>query len=48
MDMSSVLCYNRGCGSKFNPQDNPDGNFKTFNILALIAAFEGSVVAVAV
>jgi len=26
MEAELVLCYNRGCGSKFNPEDNPEGN----------------------
>jgi len=25
MESELVLCYNRGCGSKFNPKDNPEG-----------------------
>ena len=28
MESDLLLCYNRGCGSKFNPEDNPDGKFK--------------------
>jgi len=27
MESELVLCYNRGCGNKFNPKDNPDGKF---------------------
>jgi hypothetical protein len=24
-DANLVFCYNKGCGKKFNPNDNPDG-----------------------
>lgn len=24
-DTMSVLCYNKGCGQRFDPENNPDG-----------------------
>merc|ERR1712223_178934 len=26
LEMASTLCYNRGCGKKFNPRNNPEGS----------------------
>lgn len=25
VDNMSVLCYNKGCGQRFDPENNPDG-----------------------
>lgn len=30
-DSEQVLCYNKGCGKKFDPNNNGDGNDKPEN-----------------
>lgn len=34
---SDQLCYNRGCGQRFNPEDNKDGLYSHIDIVLKVA-----------